>query len=121
MNSRKRDIQLPLRILARLQQHTIKNPITAESLGAEFDLSRREVMAITLELIDAGHKIGSNKAKPLGIYIATHPIEVHETARRMEKEGIKYLERARKLMDWGGKQPTIFEQLIDVGETAERV
>lgn len=111
MNQARRDIQLPLRILARIQQHTSKDPIKIRTLAEEFGISERSVKGHIFELVDAGHKIGSRKTEPMGVFLASHPSEVYETAKRIHDEGIKFLLRAKKLMDWGGVEPTIFEQV----------
>ena len=111
MNSARRDIQLPLRILARIQQHAAKDPIKIRMLADEFNIGERVVKGCIYELVDAGHKIGSSKKEPMGVFIATHPSELFETARRIHDEGIKFLVRAKKLMDWGGIEPTVFEQM----------
>jgi hypothetical protein len=106
------ETQLALRILNRLQSHTIDNPITAEALGAEFGLTRREVMSITLDLLDNRHKVASSKGKKPGLFIARSPAEAFDTAERMKREGLKYLVRAKKLMTFDDKQTTIYEEIV---------
>lgn len=117
MTHSRRDIQLPLRILARIQQHTAKDPIKIKTLAEEFQISERSVKGYIFELVDAGHKIGSRKTEPMGVFLASDPSQIHETARRIHDEGIKFLVRAKKLNDWGSKEPTVWEHLPEVDES----
>ena len=109
----RRDVEIPLRILKRLQAHTQDDPITAETIGAEFGLDRRQVMGICQQLLEAGHKVCSTKVKPFGMFIARTPSEAYSTAERMRKEGLKYLVRAKQLMNFNEAQRTIYEEIID--------
>jgi hypothetical protein len=111
-------IDLALRILVRIQQHTIDNPIRIKTLAAEFAIDERRVKACVLRLIDTGHKIGSikNHKKPMGVFIATRPSEIKETARRIHDEGIALLVRASRLLhDWGS-QPSLAEGIIEAAD-----
>lgn len=112
---------LVLRILARIQEHTYNDPITIPVLAAEFCIDQRKVKSCIEQLRRAGHKIGSKKTKPYGTFVARDGLDIHETASRLEKEGIQLLKRARELRDFGKTQPTVFEQLQDIPEpTGER-
>lgn len=104
-----RNTMLALRVLARIQQHTIEQPITGEALAAEFSTSWRKVAEIVEELRDAGHKIGSSKSKPMGYFLARHPSELISTLNHLEGQAKKILARRNRLAWWGGSQPTIFE------------
>lgn len=120
MNQTKRDIQMPLRILARVQQHIgDSDAIKIKALSEEFGICERQVKVCILELIDAGYKIGSRKspAELAGVFIARGPADVRETAIRIHEEGIKLLVRAKKLLDWNNMQPTVFEQLPETDES----
>lgn len=119
MRQHHREVQLSLRILKRIEQHTKPNPIKIKALEAEFNITNRDVKSHIAELIDAGYKIGSSKRKPMGVFMATHPTEVLETVKRMKDEGIKYLVRARKLLTWNEQQPTVFEQMPELDEAIE--
>lgn len=114
--SSRRDIQLPLRILARIQEHTREHPITYKTLAEEFQVDWRKVAEIVLELVDAGHKIGTSKTKPLGCFLAKDPAELLDTIERLRTEARKMFARSNRLADWGHTQPTVFEQLADVNE-----
>jgi biotin operon repressor len=114
MDDLKREKQLILRVLDRIQQHTYKHPITIPVLAAEFGVDERKIKQLVEELRDAGHKVGSHKEKPYGVFIARSPVEIHPTATRLENEGLRFLKTARQLRDFGSINPTIFEQVIDV-------
>jgi hypothetical protein len=117
---RNKDVQLPLRILARIQQHLGENnAIKIKALSEEFGICERQVKGHIEELRDAGYKIGSRKspADLAGVFIATHPAEIYETVTRLHEEGIKLLVRAKKLLDWKNDQPTVFEQLPETDES----
>lgn len=109
---RDRNTTLTLRVLARIQQYTIEQPITGEALAAEFGTSWRKIAEIVEELRDAGHKIGSSKSKPMGYFIARHPAELQGTLNHLEGQAKKILARRNRLAWWGGSQPTVFEQEI---------
>lgn len=98
--SNRRDIQLPLRILARIQQHTRENPITYKALAEEFQTDWRSIAEIVLELVDAGHKIGTSKTKPLGCFLAKDPADLADTIERLRKEARKMFARSNRLADW---------------------
>jgi len=118
MDELKREKQLVLRVLDRIQQHTYDRPITIPTLAQEFGIDERKVKQVIEELRDAGHKVGSHKMKPYGVFIARGPIEIHETATRLENEGLRFLKKARQLRDFGNTCPTIWEQIIDVHPAA---
>lgn len=119
MTPHKRDTQLSLRILKRIEQHTKPHPIKIKALEAEFGVTNRDVKSRIADLIDAGYKIGSSKREPMGVFMATHPTEVLETVKRMKDEGLKYLVRARKLLTWDEQQPTVFEQMPELDQAIE--
>jgi biotin operon repressor len=114
MDDLKRETQLILRVLDRIQQHTYNHPITIPVLAVEFGISERKVKQVIEELRDGGHKVGSHKEKPYGVFIARCPIEIHPTAMRIRKEGVKFLKKANQLMDFSSAHPTVFEQPIDI-------
>jgi hypothetical protein len=117
---RNKDVQLPLRILARIQQHLGENnAIKIKALSEEFGICERQVKGHIEELRFAGYKIGSRKspAELAGVFIATHPAEIFPTAIRMHEEGIKLLVCSKNLVDWRGVQPTLYEQLPETDES----
>lgn len=116
MDELKREKQLVLRMLDRINQHTYNHPITIPVLSQEFQVDERKVKQVIEELRDAGHKVGSHKTKPYGVFIARGPVEIHETATRLENEGLRFLKKARQLRDFGSKEPTVFEQIMEVPE-----
>ena len=104
-----RDMQIALRVLKRIEEHTIREPITIPALAAEFGIAEREVKSCIVELVEAGHKVGSNKSKPMGVFIARDPSEIYETAMRLHREGLKYLARSKKLREGWGEQVSVWE------------
>jgi len=62
------------------------------------------------ELRQAGYKVGSHKTEPMGLFMAKYPEEIHPTAVRIEQEGVALIMKARRLRDFSGVEPTIFEQ-----------
>jgi predicted transcriptional regulator len=107
------EADVALRILAVIQRHTIKDPITISQLAEMFGLQERGVKSYLKMLIDNGHKVGSNKSAPLGVFIARYPEEMRETAERLHREGVKMIAKAHRLMDYGNKELTIFEQPLE--------
>ncbi len=107
-----RNTTLALRILARIQQYTIENPITGEALAVEFGTNWRKVAEVVEDLRDTGHKIGSSLKKPMGYFLARHPAELLGTLEHLDSRANKIRARRNRLANWGGTQPTIFEQEI---------
>lgn len=108
-------------MLKRIEQHTIENPITIPTLAQEFAIDERKAKECIGVLVDNGFKIGSSKRKPYGMFIARNPEEIYETAMRLREEGLHYLWRAKKLLDFKGAEPTLFEQFRDVPEDLQEV
>ena len=113
-----RDTQLALRILARIQQHGIDDPITGHALAFMFGINIRQVQHIVEELRDAGHKVGSSMAAPMGYFIAKRPEELLDTVEHYRSRAKEFCIRANRLLDFGSLAPTIFEQPVD-GEAVE--
>lgn len=111
-----RDTQLALRVLARIQQHSIDAPILGHNLAAEFNTDIRKIADIVEQLRDGGHKIGSNKAKPMGYFLARTPEELSPTIERLRDTAKEIFARTNRMADWGHKEPTIFEQQLQPGQ-----
>ena len=77
------ETRLVLRVLARIQTHTIAGPIAGDALAEEFGISWRKVASIVEQLRDNGHKIGSSNGNPSGYFVARTPEELHPTITRM--------------------------------------
>jgi tRNA G26 N,N-dimethylase Trm1 len=104
------DTKMALRVLARIQEHDSRAPITYDSLAAEFQISWRKVASIVEELRDTGHKIGSSNSEPHGCFLARTPEELSPTITRMKDQAKKILARTNRMADWGNREPSIFEQ-----------
>ena len=113
-----KNTDLTLRVLARIQQYSQDGPITGAALAAEFGISWRKVADIVEDLRDNGHKVGSSMTAPMGYFIAHHPVELVSTLEHLESRAKKILGRRNRLANWGGAQPTIFEQQIEAREIA---
>ena len=111
-------MELLLRVLNEIQAHTIDNPIRIKSLALEFDIDERKVKGCIRQLIDAGYKIGSNKSTkaPMGVFLATQPSKILETAERLRQEGLVMLRRASLLSHSWGDQPTLAESLASTSD-----
>ena len=109
---------LALRILARIQCHDFRNPISREALAGEFGIDARKVSSIVSDLHDAGHKIAWSRGgydKYLncqlnsGYFLAKTPEQMRSTVDTYEKMAMRYLNLKKSLMDFGN-EPTIWEQ-----------
>jgi len=106
------ELDLHLRVLGVIQQHDLKDPITIPQLTEMFGLppDHRRTKSIIKKLVDNGHKIGSSKVEPMGLFLARNPEEMFETAERLRQEARKIFAKANKLMDFGSHEPTVWEQ-----------
>ena len=111
------ELDLHLRVLEKISQHTQAHTITAAALAEMFGLrtrdgrpDERKIKTITQRLVETGHKIGSSKVEPKGFFLARTPEEIYDTAERLRQEGRKYFAKANKLADFGSQEPTIWEQ-----------
>jgi len=108
------DVMLALRVLKRIGQHSISNPITGGSLALEFGTSWRTIASIVEDARDSGHKIGSSKGgKAMGYFLASNPQELHSTIAHMRSQGKKIIVRSNIMANWGSSQPSVFEQIIE--------
>ena len=105
------ETRLVLRVLARIQTHTIAGPISGDALADEFGISWRKVASIVEQLRDNGHKIGSSNGSPSGYFIARTPEELHPTISRMRDQAKKILARTNRMADFQSSEPTVFEQM----------
>ena len=105
------ETRLALRVLARIQTHTIAGPIAGDALAAEFGISWRKVASIVEQLRDNGHKIGSSNGNPSGYFVARTPEELHPTITRMRDQAKKILARTNRMADFHSSEPTVFEQM----------
>ena len=116
MNATK-DTQIALRMLARIQLHTVKSPITGKELADVFGLRNiRQVTQIIETLRDNGHKVASSKGGfnqylgfivPSGYFIAKTPEEMRATADFYQSTIEQLSRRRKKLMTFEGA-PTIW-------------
>lgn len=107
------ELQLTLRILQKIQQHTPEDPIPGRALAEEFGINRRDVQRHIEELRDAGYKIGSSMGEDPGYFIAKHPHELLPTANHYRHRAKVFCQKANRLMDFGSDAPEIFEQPIE--------
>lgn len=110
------ETMLTLRVLARIQMHSIRSPITGGTLAKIYGIDIRHVQHIVEDLRDAGHKIGANQSPPRGYFLAKGPDEMFETAELLRDRGRTFFARAARLMNFGGNQRTVWEQETELGE-----
>ena len=101
---------LTLALLARIENYTYSNPIKIKALTQEFGIDDRSVKAHVRLMRLSGHKIGSRRHEPAGLFKAKHPSELSETIEDIRHEGRERFHFANVLADWGSASPTIFEQ-----------
>lgn len=119
MKAKEKDTQLTLRVLARIQLHDSKNPITAKQLCDIFGLNDiRQVTQLIETFRDAGHKIASSKGGfnqylgrmvPSGYFLAKTPEEMRDTFDMYQSTIRQLSSRAKKLMAFAG-QDTLWQQ-----------
>ena len=105
----KRETQLRLRVLKKIQQHTSANPVKYDVIALEFNTSWRKIASCVEDLRDAGWKIASTNSAPHGCFLAQTPAELRPTVIRMADQAKKILIRVAKMKDWSDSEPKIFE------------
>lgn len=108
------DTNLALRILGRIEEHGIENPIKIRTLQEEFNLTERDIKAFVRSFRLNGHKIGSSKREPYGLFKAKHPSEIKETADRFFSDCKEAYFIGKQLLNWSEREPTVFEQLPEI-------
>ncbi len=112
--SPKYETGLALKILARISVASKQYPVKYQALADEFGVDWRKIADVVEQLRDAGHKVASVNGTPPGCFIAKSPAEMAPTALRLEIQGKRIIQRARKLMDFGNMERTLFDSAAEI-------
>jgi hypothetical protein len=114
-------------VTAAILCRDFKNPITGAALAQEFGVNIRTITGVIEIARDSGIKIASSKGSfdkflnrkvDAGYYQAKSPEEMRSTYDFYQKTIKELSARAKKLMDFGGANPSVFEQGLDDQEAA---